>query len=114
MAGTFCAVNLKKAPDTLGRQTTWRIVSTVSGLLGALVARKLMRAVWSAVSDSSEDGPILDPADRRFSWREATLWAVTAGIGLGIARLISARVAVAGWEAATGTLPPGVEQPAEV
>jgi hypothetical protein len=107
-------VNLNKAPDTLGRQTTWKIVSSLSGLLGALVARKLLRTAWAAASGHGEDSPILDPADRRFSWKDATVWAVTAGIGLGIARLISARVAVAGWEAATGTLPPGVEQPVEI
>jgi hypothetical protein len=107
-------VNLRKEPDSLGRQTTWKIVSTMSGLLGALVARKLLRTAWAAASRDGSEGPILDPADRRFSWKDATLWAVTAGIGLGIARLISARLAVAGWEAATGTLPPGVEEPVEV
>jgi len=110
--GTFCAVNLEKAPNSLGRATTWKIVSSLSGLLGALVARKLMRTAWGAARGDGSDGPILDPADRRFSWRDATLWAITAGIGLGIARLVSARIAVAGWEAATGTVPPGVEQPA--
>jgi hypothetical protein len=78
----------------------------MSGLLGALVARKLLRTAWAAASRDGSEGPILDPADRRFSWKDATLWAVTAGIG--------ARLAVAGWEAATGTLPPGVEEPVEV
>jgi hypothetical protein len=107
-------VNLHKEPDSLGRETTWKIVSGVSGLLGALVARKLLRTAWAAASHDGSDGPILDPADRRFSWKDATLWAVTAGIGLGIAKLISARLAVVGWEAATGTLPPGVEEPADI
>lgn len=107
-------MNLKNAPDSLGRETTWKIVSTLSGMVGALIAREILRNVWAMASSNGEKGPILDPADRRFSWKDATLWAVTAGIGLGIARLISARVAVAGWEAATGTLPPGVEQPVEI
>jgi hypothetical protein len=106
-------VNPKKAPDSLGRETTWKVVSALSGMVGALVARKLVRTVWAAVSSDGEGEPVLDPADRRFSWKDATVWVVTAGIGIGVARLISARLAVAGWEAATGTLPPGVEQPAE-
>jgi hypothetical protein len=107
-------VNLRKVPDTLGRETSWKIVSAVSGMLGALIARKVLRAVWAAASSDGSDSPVLDPADRRYSWKDATLWAVTAGIGLGIAKLISARIAVAGWEAATGTLPPGVEAPVEI
>ena len=107
-------MKLRKVPDTLGRETTWKVVSGVTGLLGALVARKLLRTAWAAASPDGSEGPVLDPADRRFSWKDATLWAVTAGIGLGIAKLISARLAVAGWEAATGTLPPGVEEPVEI
>jgi hypothetical protein len=40
------------------------------------------------------------------------LWAAAAGIGLGIAKMMSARLAAIGWEVATGTLPPGVvEEP---
>jgi hypothetical protein len=107
-------VNLRTVPDTLGRETSWKIISAVSGMLGALIARKVLRTVWAAASSDGADGPILDPADRRYSWKDATLWAVTAGIGLGIAKLISARLAVVGWEAATGTPPPGVEEPVAI
>jgi hypothetical protein len=43
------------------------------------------------------------------------VWAAAAGIGLGIAKVVSARVARIGWETATGTLPPGfVEEPGVV
>lgn len=107
-------MKLRKVPDTIGRETTWKIVSSLSGMLGALIARKLLKVAWEAVRGDGRPGPVLDPADRRFSWKDAFLWALAAGVGLSIARLISARLAVVGWEAATGTLPPGVEDPVEV
>lgn len=107
-------MNLRKVPDTLGRETSWKIVSALSGMLAALIARKILRTMWAAASHDGVEGPILDPADRRYSWKDATLWAVTAGIGLGIAKVISTRLAVVGWEAATGTLPPGIEEPVEI
>jgi hypothetical protein len=33
-------------------------------------------------------------------------------VGLGIAKVMSARMAAIGWEVATGTLPPGAEESA--
>ena len=36
--------------------------------------------------------------------------AAAAGVGLGIAKVMSARVAAIGWKVATGTLPPGVAE----
>jgi hypothetical protein len=107
-------VKLRQAPDTFGRQTTWKVVSALSGMLGALITRTLLRKIWDAVRADDEGGPVLDPADRRFSWKNAVLWAATAGFALSLARLVSTRLAVAGWEAATGTLPPGVEEPVEI
>jgi hypothetical protein len=107
-------VKLREAPDTIGRETMWKIVSSLTGVVGALIARKIIRMAWSALSPEGEDAPVLDPADRRFTWKTAVIWSVTVGLGVSIARLVSTRVAVAGWEAATGTLPPGVEEPVEI
>jgi len=106
-------VKLRHARDTLGRETTWKIVSTVSAMAGALAARKLLELGWNAVRKDGGSKATLDPADRRFSRKDAVLWAITVGIGVGIARIISTRLAVIGWEAATGTHPPGVEKPVE-
>lgn len=113
--GTFSLVKLRREPDTLKRQTAWKVISALSGLAAAFVTRKVLLAAWAAAGRGDENGvPVLDPADRRFSWKDALLWAATAGVGISIARLLSQRLAVAGWEAATGTVPPGVEQPVEV
>jgi|SRR5580700_1464934 hypothetical protein len=104
---------MRQAPDTVSRDRMWKLVSTGIGLLGGLLARKLIRATYQAVR--KDTGPIspFDPTNPRFSWPDALLWAAAAGIGLGIAKVVTAWIAAFGWEAATGTLPPGVaEEPA--
>ena len=85
----------------------WKAVSTLAGVAGAVATRKVTNAVWSSISSSSAEPP-LNPADRRVSWSEALQWAVAAGVGAGLGRLVSQRAASAGWESATGRPPPGV------
>ncbi len=83
-------------------------------MLGGLLARKLIRATYKAVSKDTAPATPFDLTDARFSWPDALLWAAAAGIGLGITKVMTARLAAIGWEAATGTLPPGaVEEPPE-
>ena len=89
-------------------QLGWKAVSTLAGVAGAVGTRKLTAAVWSAFSSSSAEPP-LNPADRRISWSEGVQWAIAAGVGAGLGRLVSQRVAAAGWESATGSPPPGVK-----
>lgn len=97
----------------MGRERMWKLVSTGIGMLGGLLARKLMRAGYQAIRKDKAAASPFDPTNARFSWRDALGWAAAAGIGLGIAKVVSARVAAIGWEAATGTAPPGVvEEPA--
>ncbi len=98
-----------------GRERMWKLVSSGTGMLVGLLARKLLRALYTAVrKDPAADSPF-DPTKARFSWSDALLWAAAAGIGLGIAKVVSTRVAVFGWETATGTVPPGlVEEPPAV
>ncbi len=99
----------------ISRERRWKLVSTGSGLLCGLLARKLLRAGYVAVRKDAAVASPFDPTNARFSWPNALLWAAAAGVGLGIARVVSARVAVIGWEAATGTAPPGfVEEPAAI
>jgi hypothetical protein len=86
----------------------WKIVSTASGLAVGLVVRRLVNWAWSTLSPSDHEPP-LNPADQRISWSEAVAWAAAAGAGVGVARLVSERVAASGWELATGDAPPGVD-----
>lgn len=83
----------------------WKVVSQGSAILGAIVTRKVLHALWPG---ESELGPPFNPADRRVDWSTAVQWAIAAGVGVGLARVVSQRGAAAGWEAATGSSPPGL------
>ena len=107
-------MTVEQAPDTVGRKWMWRLVSTTTGLLGGLLARKLIRSAYQAIRKDTAPVTPFDPTNPRFSWPDALLWAAAAGIGLAIAKMMSARLAAIGWEAATGTLPPGVVEEPEV
>lgn len=93
--------------DSRSERVRWAAVSNISALLGALTTRKLLQAVWPAGNDAT--GPPFNPADRRVGWSTALQWGVAAGVGAGIARVVGQRAAAAGWEAATGSAPPGLK-----
>ncbi len=99
-----------KAPDMPGRERMWKLVSTITGMLGGLLARKCIRATYKAVRKDTAPPTPFDSTNPRFSWPDALLWAAAAGIGLAIAKMVSARIAAIGWKAVTGTLPPGDSQ----
>ena len=103
-----CGHDHPTAPDMISRERMWKLVSTGTGMLCGLIARKLMRAGYTAIRKDAAAPSPFDPTKPRFSWPDALLWAAAAGIGLGAAKVVSARVAIFGWEAATGTVPPGV------
>jgi Protein of unknown function (DUF4235) len=91
----------------IGRERVWRLVSTVTGMLGGLLARKLIRMAYRALRTDTAPATPFDPTRAGFSWPEALLWAAAAGIGLVIGKMTSARLAALGWKAVTGTPPPG-------
>ena len=94
----------------ISRERRWKLVSVGTGVLAGVLAKKLMRAIYQAVRQDTSPVSPFDPANARFSWSDALLWAAAAGIALGIAKIVSARIAAFGWEAATGSLPPGVAE----
>jgi hypothetical protein len=93
--------------DSRRAQAAWKVVSGASGVLGAIGARKALQALWPAGKDGG--GPPFNPADRRVAWTDALQWTLAAAIGGALARLVSERLAAAGWEAATGSPPPGIQ-----
>ncbi len=82
---------------------SWKLVSVGIGALAAIAARKALGVVWPGAHT-----PPLNPADRSVNWGEAVAWAVSSGIGAGLGRLVSKRLAAGGWEKATGNPPPGL------
>ncbi len=104
-----------RAPVTIGRERMWKLVSTIGGMLGGLLAKKLLRTIYQAVRKDTDPATPFDPTNPRFSWPDALLWAAAAGVGLAIAKMMSARLTAIGWKAVTGAPPPGdVEEPAAV
>ena len=101
-------MQVRRVPELIGRKRMWKLVSTVSGMIGAMVAQKLIRAAYRSTRKDKSPTAVFDPTSPRFSWADAVVWAAAAGVGLGIAKVVSARVAAFGWEVATGTLPPGI------
>jgi len=94
-------------PDGRAARVEWKVVSTASGLLAGAVARKAVAWAWGRMSPTDHEPP-LNPADRDVGWGEAISWSIAAGVGVGVARVVSDRLAAGGWELATGQPPPGV------
>lgn len=86
------------------KTATYQLVSACAGIIAAMSARKMVSALWRGDAE-----PPLNPADRRVTWREGLTWAIAAGVGAAVARLVALRGAAAWWELATGERPPGVE-----
>lgn len=87
------------------REFAWKAISTLSAIAGGIATRKILEMAWGAFRTAEPPG---NPADRRTSWSLAVQWAVATGVGVGIGRLVSERLAATGWELATGTEPPGM------
>lgn len=105
-------MSIRRVAGMIGRERMWKLESWVTGLLGALVAQVLIRALYRLFrKDDKAPSAVFDPASSRFSWSDALVWAAAGGLGLGTAKIVSARVAAIGWEVATGTRPPGAEEP---
>ncbi len=103
-------MNLRRVAEMIGRKRMWKLESMLTGMLGGFVATKLIRATYRAIRRDKSPDAVFDPTSAKFSWPDALVWAAAAGVGLGVAKVMSARVAAIGWEVATGTLPPGVAE----
>ncbi len=88
-------------------KTAWKIAATGAGIIAGVAARKVIVASWKAAKKTD---PPTNPAARDTQWGEALIWTIATSIGVGIARLIATRGAAAGWEKATGGLPPGLQE----
>lgn len=85
----------------------WKIVGAGAGVAAAMVTRKVLTAAWRG---AKHDDPPANPAAPGTSWPEGLAWAASTGVALGVARLVAQRGAAAGWQKATGHLPPGLEE----
>ena len=94
------------------RERVWKLESWVAGTLGAFIAEAIIRLIFKVTHREKPASAVFDPNDRRFSWPDAAIWGVAGGLGLALAKVVSARLATVGWKAATGSAPPGVDEQA--
>lgn len=103
---------MRRVTEKIGRERIWKLESWVTGAVGAFLAQLLLRSIYRVIrTDKSKDpAAVFDPNNRKFTWPDAAVWGVAGGLGLALAKIVSARVAAIGWKAATGSMPPGVEE----
>lgn len=83
----------------------WTILSLISTLGAASVARKGLSTFWKAATGKN---PPENPADPDVVLREALAWAVLSGMAIGVARMLAQRKSASYYARSTGHLPPGV------
>jgi len=101
-------VEVKAQMSKRMQETTWKIVGTGGAILAGMLARKALVASWTKSTRLAD--PPTNPASPTTSWGEALMWAATSGLVVALARLVAQRGAAAGWQRATGALPPGLEE----
>ncbi len=78
-------------------QMMWKVAGTGAGIVGAIVARKLLDRVRVGTSHLGEDVP-LNPADERQSWWYALVWAGIVGVGASLGRLAAQVIVAQVWK----------------
>jgi hypothetical protein len=82
---------------------SWKMITLASGAVAGLVAQRILETGWKTVRAQS---PPPVPADRSATWADALSWAIATGMGAGVARLVTIRIAARMWEATTHEVPP--------
>ncbi|HWH32421.1 MAG TPA: DUF4235 domain-containing protein [Egibacteraceae bacterium] len=98
---------LKATVGVTMEKSIWKAVTIGAGVLAGALVRKLLNAAWRGATHADPPTDPYQPA----GWGEAVTWAAASGIGIGVARLVAARGAAAGWHKAMGAPPPGVSAP---
>ncbi|HVM15168.1 MAG TPA: DUF4235 domain-containing protein [Egibacteraceae bacterium] len=84
----------------------WKVAGLGSAVLAGIAMRSALKTGWEKVR---HEQPPMNPATPGTSWGEAVAWTMALGAGVGVARMLASRAAAAGWQKATGTMPPGLE-----
>ena len=90
-----------------GGSKVWTLMSLVSVLGAAAVAKKALQTSWKTATGKN---PPANPADPDVDVREAVLWASVSGALIGLARMFAARRAAGYYAKSTGHLPPGLQK----
>lgn len=84
---------------------TWRAAAAGAGIVAGLAVHKLLGLGWEKARGEQPPTPTMPGT----SWGEALAWTMALATGMGAAKLVAIRGAAAGWQKATGMLPPGLQ-----
>ena len=99
----------KKAEKRVAAQDNskmWAVMSLISGLIAAQIARRALNTGWKAATGKE---PPANPADPDVAMREAVLWAAVSGTTIALSRMAIGRRAANYYARSTGHLPPELE-----
>lgn len=88
-------------------KTVWKLAATGAAVVASIAVRNALMAAWRTVMKNE---PPNNPADPATNWGEAIAWTAATGLVVGVARMVASRGAAAGWQKATGNLPPGLQE----
>ncbi|RLV49237.1 DUF4235 domain-containing protein [Nocardioides mangrovicus] len=97
----------KKNKGEKSSSKSWAVLSAVSGIAAATVARKALNSGWKAATGKQ---PPANPADPDVAVREAVAWAVASGAIVALARMYAGRRAARYYVKSTGHLPPDLRK----
>jgi hypothetical protein len=87
----------------------YKILAGVGAAVGTTVARKALDTGWKRATGKE---PPSNPENPDVRWSEAVTWAVASAAIIAFVKLLAKRRVAATWQRASGTLPPGLEEPA--
>jgi hypothetical protein len=100
----------ESASDANAGKLGYKILAGIGAAVGTAVARKALTAGWkSATGKEPPDKP--EHPDVR--WAEAATWAAASAAIAATGRLLAQRRIAATWRRASGTLPPGMDEPSK-
>jgi hypothetical protein len=85
----------------------WSVVSVVSALGAAALARKALNTTWRTATGKT---PPDNPADPDVDLWEAVAWAALSGTLVALARMLATRRAAQYYQRTTGHLPPQLQK----
>ncbi len=92
-----------------GGSKLWSVLSLVSALGAAAVAKKALDSGWRAATGKH---PPENPADPDVRMAEAVAWAVISGTFVALARMLAQRRAADYYRRSAGHLPPQLQKDA--
>lgn len=88
---------------SVSEKVFWKVYAGVLGAATTLVAQKLVTKAWQASTGSEPP----DPNDPETPMSQALIWAVSSGLGVGVAQLVMNRFLQRRWQKNMGHPAPG-------